>query len=113
MSRSTARIARAIDEGEPIVQQPHRLIEENMWRAIRYGLSGELIDLERGDVLPARARIERLIEWVRRSRPRSAPPTGCASPSRTPPSARSRGSREGDELAEIYGDLVVRPSRVG
>ena len=35
-----------------------------MWRAIRYGLSGELIDLERGDVLPARARIERLIEWV-------------------------------------------------
>ena len=35
-----------------------------MWRAIRYGLSGELIDLERGDVLPARARLERLIEWV-------------------------------------------------
>ena len=35
-----------------------------MWRAIRYGLSGELIDLERGDVLPARARIERLLEWV-------------------------------------------------
>ncbi len=60
----TARIARAIDEGEPIADQPHRLIEENMWRAIRYGLSGELIDLERGDVLPARARIERLIEWV-------------------------------------------------
>ena len=55
----TARIARPLDEGEPIVQQPHRLIEENMWRAIRYGLSGELIDLERGDVLarprPARA----------------------------------------------------------
>ena len=35
-----------------------------MWRAIRYGLSGELIDLERGEVLPARARLERLIEWV-------------------------------------------------
>ena len=48
----TARIARALDEGEPIVEQPHRLIEENMWRAIRYGLSGELIDLERGDVHP-------------------------------------------------------------
>ena len=28
-----ARIARAIDEGEPIVLQPRRLIEENMWRA--------------------------------------------------------------------------------
>ena len=60
----TARCARAIDEGEPLPEQPRRLIEENLWRAIRYGLSGELIDLERGDVLPARARVERLVEWV-------------------------------------------------
>jgi carboxylate-amine ligase len=60
----TARCARAIDEGEPLPDQPRRLIEENLWRAIRHGLSGELIDLERGDVLPARARVERLVEWV-------------------------------------------------
>jgi glutamate---cysteine ligase / carboxylate-amine ligase len=60
----TARCARAIDEGEPLPEHPHRLIEENLWRAIRYGLSGELIDLERGDVVPARARLERLVEWV-------------------------------------------------
>jgi carboxylate-amine ligase len=60
----TARCARAIDEGEPLPEHPHRLIEENMWRAIRYGLSGELIDLARGDVLSARARVERLVEWV-------------------------------------------------
>jgi carboxylate-amine ligase len=60
----TARCARAIDEGEPLPEHPHRLIEENTWRAIRHGLSGELIDLERGDVLPARERVERLVEWV-------------------------------------------------
>jgi carboxylate-amine ligase len=60
----TARCARAIDEGEPLPEHPRRLIEENLWRAIRHGLSGDLIDLERGDVLPARARIERLVEWV-------------------------------------------------
>jgi carboxylate-amine ligase len=60
----TARCARALDEGEPLPDHPHRLIEENTWRAIRHGLSGELIDLERGDVLPARARVERLLEWV-------------------------------------------------
>ena len=85
----TARIARAIDEGEAIVDQPHRLIEENMWRAIRYGLSGELIDLERGEVLPARARIERLIEWVLpgRERDRRRRLAGCRS--RTRLSARS------------------------
>ncbi len=60
----TARCARAIEEGEPLPEHPHRLIEENLWRAIRFGLSGELIDLDRGDVVPARARLERLVEWV-------------------------------------------------
>jgi glutamate---cysteine ligase / carboxylate-amine ligase len=60
----TARCARALDDGEPLPTHPHRLIEENTWRAIRHGLSGDLIDLERGDVVPARARLERLVEWV-------------------------------------------------
>ncbi len=59
-----ARFARAVDEGEVLPFLPHRLIEENMWRAIRYGLSGELIDFERGEALPARARLEQLLDWV-------------------------------------------------
>ena len=59
-----ARLARAHDEREPIVLHPRRLIEENLWRAIRYGLAGELIDLDSREVLPARARIERLFDWV-------------------------------------------------
>src|SRR5438552_11951772 len=54
-----ARIARALDDGEPISLHPHRLIEENMWRAIRHGLGGAMIDLDRGDGLPTRARIGR------------------------------------------------------
>jgi carboxylate-amine ligase len=59
-----ARFARAVDENEPLPSFPHRLIEENLWRAIRYGLSGSMIDLERGEVVPARARIEQLVDWV-------------------------------------------------
>jgi glutamate---cysteine ligase / carboxylate-amine ligase len=59
-----ARFARAVDEAEPLPSLPHRLIEENTWRAIRYGLTGELIDFATGNVVPARARIEQLIEWV-------------------------------------------------
>ena len=108
----TARVARALDEGEPIAQQPHRLIEENMWRAIRYGLSGELIDLERGDVLPARARLERLLEWVLPV----AVEIGAADWLRLPEqnAAEEQIARyaESGDLAAIYGDLVVRPSRV-
>ena len=60
----TARIARAVDEGEPLPDQPQRLIEENMWRAIRNGLSGELIELDTLRVRPARVALEELAEWL-------------------------------------------------
>jgi carboxylate-amine ligase len=59
-----ARFARALDDGEPLPSLPHRLIEENFWRAIRYGLSGGLIDFAAGEVIPARARLEQLLRWV-------------------------------------------------
>jgi carboxylate-amine ligase len=59
-----ARVARALDEGEHVPLPPHRMIEENLWRAIRYGLSGELIDLRSLRVRPARAALEELVEWV-------------------------------------------------
>jgi glutamate---cysteine ligase / carboxylate-amine ligase len=60
----SARIARAVDEREPLPDHPHRMIEENTWRAIRYGLSGELIDLATLRVRPARAALEELAEWM-------------------------------------------------
>jgi carboxylate-amine ligase len=61
----TVRIARALDEGEEVPLPPPRLIEENFWRAIRHGLGGDFLDLERiGGTLPVRERLERLIEWV-------------------------------------------------
>jgi carboxylate-amine ligase len=60
----TARLARALDDGEPLPAPPPRLIEENLWRAIRFGLAGDQIDLARGELVAARARIEALVEWV-------------------------------------------------
>ena len=59
-----ARVARAIDEGEPLFLPTNREIEENFWRAIRWGLSGDLIDLRTREVRPARAALDELIEWV-------------------------------------------------
>jgi glutamate---cysteine ligase / carboxylate-amine ligase len=59
-----ARLLRALDEGEPVPSHPRMLLEENLWRAIRFGLSGELIELDTGRVLPARARLEQLAEWA-------------------------------------------------
>ena len=42
---------------------PHDLIEENKWRAVRYGLDGKLIDFGKQEELPARDLISELIEW--------------------------------------------------
>ncbi|MCS7312463.1 MAG: carboxylate-amine ligase [Acidobacteria bacterium] len=39
------------------------LIEENKWRAMRYGLNGKLIDFGKQQELPARDLIKELIEW--------------------------------------------------
>jgi carboxylate-amine ligase len=39
------------------------LIEENKWRAVRYGLSGHLIDFGKERECPARELIVELIEW--------------------------------------------------
>ena len=59
-----AQAVRDVDEGAPFTDPPARLIEENMWRAIRFGLDGRLVDLERGEEYPARAAIERLAAWT-------------------------------------------------
>jgi carboxylate-amine ligase len=59
-----AQAARDVDEGVPFEDPSPRMIEENMWRAIRFGLDGWLIDLERGEEHPAREAIERLAAWT-------------------------------------------------
>ncbi|MDQ7859214.1 MAG: carboxylate-amine ligase [Armatimonadota bacterium] len=42
---------------------PAELIEENKWRAVRYGLDGRLIDFGRREELPARDLVRELVEW--------------------------------------------------
>jgi carboxylate-amine ligase len=58
-----AQAARDIDESVPAEDLPRRLIEENVWRAVRYGLDGELLDLVRGEPYPAGEALDRLLEW--------------------------------------------------
>ena len=102
----TARIARAIDEREPLRYFEHRLIEENLWRAIRYGLSGELIDLATGEVRPARAHLERLVEWVLPV----AEELGCADhlaiPAANAAERQIARHADGASLHEIYAEQV-------
>jgi len=56
----------ALDHDDGVGPPPAaaRLIEENMWRAIRHGAGASMIDLERGEELPAGATGERLLDWT-------------------------------------------------
>src|ERR1700759_11511 len=58
-----AQAARDHDDGVPWTDHPRRLIEENFWRAIRYGLDGELLDFDRGEAYPAAEALDRLLAW--------------------------------------------------
>jgi carboxylate-amine ligase len=102
----TARLARALDEGEPLPDQPHRLLEENLWRAIRYGLSGELIDFASREAVPARARLERLVEWVRPVAEELGAAEWLAIPERSPAERQIARHDEGASMREIFEEQV-------
>jgi carboxylate-amine ligase len=108
----TARILRAQDEGEPLPDYPHRLIEENFWRAIRWGLSGELIDLGSGDVRPARAHLERLLEWAAPVADELGTAQYLAVPAANSAERQLSRLAEGASMEEIYAELVRREAPV-
>lgn len=56
--------ARDHDEGRPFEPPTGRLIEENMWRAIRDGRSGLLVDWETVSEYPASDVADRLLAWT-------------------------------------------------
>jgi carboxylate-amine ligase len=52
------------DEGRLPAPMRQREIEEKLWRAIRHGMDGELIDFDRGREVPAREAVEALVAWT-------------------------------------------------
>ena len=108
-----ARCARAHDEARPVEPLPHRLIEENFWRAIRYGLSGELLDFDRGQPIPARQRLEELVEWVLPAAEEIGAAPYLAIPERSAAERQIERFEEGGTLAEIYAEQVQATERIG
>jgi glutamate---cysteine ligase / carboxylate-amine ligase len=109
----TARVARAYDEGEPVEPLAHRLIEENFWRAIRWGLSGELLDFGRGEAIPARQRIEELIEWALPVAEEIGAAAYLAVPERNAAERQIERFEEGASLEEIYAEQVRATEKIG
>jgi glutamate---cysteine ligase / carboxylate-amine ligase len=104
-----AQAALDYDEGIEHVPPAGRLIEENLWRAIRHGLDGRMIDLERGEEFPASALPDRVLAWT-------APARAALGIEVSLPQAngsqRQRGALEGGaSLEEVYAAEVAESRR--
>jgi carboxylate-amine ligase len=108
----TACVAQAaidVDEGVPHEPPPGRLIEENMWRAIRYGLDGRLIDLDRAEEYPATAIADRLLAWTAPAR--ASIGIDPALPAESGAQRQRRALEAGASIEEVYAEEVAETQR--
>ena len=109
ITAAVLQAARDEDEGVPFTDPPPRVIEENVWRAIRRGMDGRLIDLERHEEQPARAVLDALIEWTAPARAEHGLPEP-AFPDRNSAQRQRALIGEGLAPADVYA-ATVRETR--
>ncbi len=108
-----AQAAIDYDEGALATPLRGREIEENLWRAIRFGLDGRMIDFAAGAEIPTTEAVERVVEWAAPARAQlgiDAPPIGPNGAQR----ARAELA-EGRPIRKVYAEHVdrVRASYAG
>lgn len=59
-----AQLAQDYDEGKVLMVLGTNHLDENLWRATRYGLDGSLVDFEAGKEVPAPDAIRRLLDYA-------------------------------------------------
>ena len=104
-----AQAAFDYDDGALAAALRAREIEENLWRAIRHGLDGRMIDFDVGEEIETKATLERLVAWTAPAREVLAlpePPLG-------PNDAQVDRERlaEGASIEEIYRESGERTKR--
>ena len=86
-----------------------REVEENLWRAIRHGMSGKTIDFRRGEEVEARAALEGLLEWTAPAR------ASLGIEPRLPERNGAQRAREafdnGVSIEDVYRDAVHETQR--
>jgi carboxylate-amine ligase len=97
------------DEGVPFEDPPRRMIEENFWRAIRYGLDGKLIDLDRAEEYHAAAAVDRLLAWTAPARGVLGIEPGL--PDENGAQRQKRALAEGATMEDIYAAEVALTQR--
>ncbi|MDX6708526.1 MAG: glutamate---cysteine ligase / carboxylate-amine ligase [Solirubrobacteraceae bacterium] len=95
---------RDIDEGVAFDDPAHRLIEENVWRAIRHGMDGKMIDLGRGVEIDAAEALDDLYTWTAPVRDEQRIDSVLDGPNGA---QRQRAALlQGGDLRDVYADSV-------
>jgi carboxylate-amine ligase len=86
-----------------------REIEENLWRAIRHGMSGRMIDFRRGEEVEAAAALEGLLAWTAPARAQLG--IEVALPSRNGAQRARDAIEAGIAVEDVYRDAVAETKR--
>jgi carboxylate-amine ligase len=93
-------------KGPPLAD---REIEENLWRAIRYGAGGRMIDFRRGAEVPTRTLLDQVLVWTEPAR------TQLGLDPRLPERNGAERAREaldnGVSIEDVYRDAVAETRR--
>ena len=112
IAAAIAQTAMAYDEhGYEGMRAPlcDREIEENLWRAIRHGMSGKLIDFHRGEQVEAAAALEELLAWTEPARAQLGIEVDLPSANGA---QRAREALDaGVSIEDIYRDAVAETKR--
>jgi carboxylate-amine ligase len=104
-----AQAALDLDDGVPFEDPPGRFVEENFWRAIRHGLDGRLIDLERREEYPAAAVGDRLMEWTAPAREQLG--IEVALPEENGAQRQRRAIAQGASMEDVFAAEVAQTQR--
>jgi carboxylate-amine ligase len=104
MTACIAQAALDYDAGALPEPMQGREVEENLWRAIRYGMDGRMIDFASGTELATAAALEALLEWTAPARESLAID---AEPSGPNGAQRIRAAlAEGRAVEDVYRGVV-------
>jgi glutamate---cysteine ligase / carboxylate-amine ligase len=86
-----------------------REIEENLWRAIRYGAGGRMIDFRRGEEVPTRSMLDQVLAWSEPARAQLG--LEVRLPERNGAERAREALDSGVSIEDVYRDAVAETRR--
>src|SRR3954453_16480417 len=93
-------------KGAPLAD---REVEENLWRAIRHGVGGRMVDFRRGEEVPPRSLLEQVLVWTEPARAQLG--LDLRLPDRNGAQRAREALDSGVSIEDIYRDAVAETRR--